>query len=552
MPRRIIPVSGSGPGQNPDTALASLISALASLSSGTGASTRLAFDKKKFAAEEEEKKGIGLAGEKFLDALKELSGGEFESPSKGFVEKGGLPGLIGDITGGVGTETGVSQTIQDPEVTQRKKAIKDTLPEPLDTLDSLGFQGTGDAPLVQTGRSLDRSTGEFVEDQVLDERVVTPPPIDIDTTGFRGPDRLPIEVPLEKDTGAPPVEEVEVATNLVDNPADAPVFSKGIRLPDEQSAQILQVLETLTPRELRLVQDNPALKSMFDKVLGRKSLARQILEKTIEVASDPKAHLQVIEDDVGGVFLFDFFTKKVVKVDGEEMGKTAVAFGKGMPTSYKEYLLSNYTMDQIAGDTPSDPEVGSKKDFERYGKFLINKDPERANVLATLLKDFESSQAIKEMRKTSLTVRNIFSAGSLDFKVASDEALRTMFLKLLDPPSVVRESEFDRLDVLRNLVGRARAFIERLTSEEGASLTPKDRKAIKLFARHVMINRFLSVSDFAKKYRIAAKEAGVNPDAVVTKKLMRNIKAAEEAAETDSLRRKANTARKKLDSLKGR
>lgn len=96
-------------------------------------------------------------------------------------------------------------------------------------------------------------------------------------------------------------------------------------------------------------------------------------------------------------------------------------------------------------------------------------------------------------------------------KVATDQALITMFNKITDPQSVVRESEYARTASDLSLLNRLKGKYDKWVSG-GAGLTDEDRKAIL-----DMSEKFHKVSE--KKYKAREKEyrgyftnIGFNPD----------------------------------------
>ena len=96
-------------------------------------------------------------------------------------------------------------------------------------------------------------------------------------------------------------------------------------------------------------------------------------------------------------------------------------------------------------------------------------------------------------------------------KIATDQALITMFNKITDPQSVVRESEYARTASDLSLLNRLKGKYEKWVSG-GAGLTDEDRKAIL-----DMSEKFYKVSE--KKFKSREKEyrgyftnIGFNPD----------------------------------------
>jgi len=88
-----------------------------------------------------------------------------------------------------------------------------------------------------------------------------------------------------------------------------------------------------------------------------------------------------------------------------------------------------------------------------------------------------AQQAIQEARTGS---------GSMN---AVDQSLITLLNKILDPTSVVRESEYARTPEGMSYLERMRGYLGRIT-KGGAGLSPSEREAL-----YTMINKFYSVSE---------------------------------------------------------
>jgi len=98
--------------------------------------------------------------------------------------------------------------------------------------------------------------------------------------------------------------------------------------------------------------------------------------------------------------------------------------------------------------------------------------------------------------------------------IAVDQALITMYNKMLDPTSVVRESEYARTPENISLLSRAKGYLEKL-KEGGAGVTMEDRAALVKLA-----NEFYKVSeqkyrDTEKYYREVSKQYGIDPKLVI-------------------------------------
>ena len=149
--------------------------------------------------------------------------------------------------------------------------------------------------------------------------------------------------------------------------------------------------------------------------------------------------------------------------------------------------------DRLAANQQFKNERDMRQDFEKL--------PEVKNYNETNIKAGQMAQAIEESKTT-----NNF--------VAVDQALITMFNKMTDPQSVVRESEYARtsndIATVNMIKGKAQKVLT-----GGAGLTSAERDALK-----TMSDRFLAASkerydSVAEEYRGLAKTYGYEPNNVV-------------------------------------
>lgn len=109
------------------------------------------------------------------------------------------------------------------------------------------------------------------------------------------------------------------------------------------------------------------------------------------------------------------------------------------------------------------------------------------NQQAALRREFNSDPIVKEYKDVITKVRVAEEAYQDALRnpgnvAAADQALITMFNKLTDPNSVVRESEYARTPENVALVNRAKGFVEKIQSG-GSGITMADRGAIVRMAK---------------------------------------------------------------------
>ena len=137
-----------------------------------------------------------------------------------------------------------------------------------------------------------------------------------------------------------------------------------------------------------------------------------------------------------------------------------------------------------------------------------------------LRKEFIDRPEVKEF----VTVKNSVTSmeallqgalkGDLNNRVALDQGLITMYNKLTDPNSVVRESEYARTPENLPLVNRIEGAITKI-GQGGAGLTNDDRKALILGAKIIGNERGKTFSTRREEYVSLAEKYGIDPEIIV-------------------------------------
>ena len=112
-------------------------------------------------------------------------------------------------------------------------------------------------------------------------------------------------------------------------------------------------------------------------------------------------------------------------------------------------------------------------------------------------------------------------SGDIKNKVALDQALISLFNKLTDPTSVVRESEYARTPENIPTVNRIIGALQKL-SRGGAGLTDEDRKALVTGAKIIGNERGKIYNQTRQEYEDMSNEYGLD-----TKLTMRGMKPHE-------------------------
>lgn len=184
--------------------------------------------------------------------------------------------------------------------------------------------------------------------------------------------------------------------------------------------------------------------------------------------------------------------------------------GKGFQA--KEYLdpqgrsrIGNY-------DPASGRLIQSEQDPMASGR-------ERGTISLDLMERFINRPEVKEFVTINTQVRSMDAmlnsalAGGQDNKLALDQALITMYNKLTDPNSVVRESEYARTPENLPWVNRISGAITKV-QKGGAGLTDEDRKALVLGAKIIANERGHVFSERRSLYNTLAQKLDADPDIV--------------------------------------
>ena len=129
--------------------------------------------------------------------------------------------------------------------------------------------------------------------------------------------------------------------------------------------------------------------------------------------------------------------------------------------------------------------------------------------------EFLNRDEVKEYVKTKTSVdsmdrllKNAKGKGGLGNRVALDQALITMFNKLTDPASVVRESEYARTSQNLPLVNRFFGAIQKV-GKGGAGLTDSDREALVWGAKVIMNERGQTFNRTLQEYTDLSGQYGM-------------------------------------------
>lgn len=198
--------------------------------------------------------------------------------------------------------------------------------------------------------------------------------------------------------------------------------------------------------------------------------------------------------------------------------------------------------------------LNNLKDADVNAARVKREAAERGVDLTTnLRKEYNGHQVVKEFvdtgRKMDIMENAWITAQELELLpegderknfLAIDQALITMFNKLTDPSSVVRESEYARTASDTALLNRAKGAALKIL-RGGAGITLEDRRAIITMSRkffEVSNSKFKTTTDFYKDIAVAS---GLQPNQIIEREF--EIETLE--AERKALERKKEEAARK-------
>jgi len=145
-------------------------------------------------------------------------------------------------------------------------------------------------------------------------------------------------------------------------------------------------------------------------------------------------------------------------------------------------------------------------------------EKQKLDTQTTLRKEFNARPEIKEYNqvqpKFASLEKTLIESQTTGNKVASDQAMITLFNKITDPTSVVRESEYARTPANLALINRLKGKVEKVMTG-GAGLTDQDRQAIISMVRQFKAGYQELFNRTAQEYSDYAKGYGIDPTMVI-------------------------------------
>ena len=166
--------------------------------------------------------------------------------------------------------------------------------------------------------------------------------------------------------------------------------------------------------------------------------------------------------------------------------------------------------------------IGRKADTardEREDRLASFESRRQAGQLRGELNQNQYIKRFREMNSAATGIdsilRDTISRPDLKSKNVGDQALITLYNKILDPLSVVRESEYARTPEGQALMNRIQGFVEKVQSG-GSGLTDQDRIEISRAAKVLINNGGQLYNDQLNQYRDLVSSYGIeNPEMVL-------------------------------------
>ena len=205
-------------------------------------------------------------------------------------------------------------------------------------------------------------------------------------------------------------------------------------------------------------------------------------------------------------------------------GDTGLAAGAGMAQGFSGQYNKEQELQKTLASKPYQPITREEQiAFEKEKMGIKSESPaEKAKkkrydfVDSTKIRDeFINRPEVKEYITINTQVSSMDSllrkakAGNLQNKVALDQALITMYNKLTDPNSVVRESEYARTAGNLPLANQFTGALQKL-EKGGAGLTDSDREALVWGAKVIADERGKTYNTTLNQYKGLGKEYDID------------------------------------------
>lgn len=161
----------------------------------------------------------------------------------------------------------------------------------------------------------------------------------------------------------------------------------------------------------------------------------------------------------------------------------------------------------------------SPEDIQKKEQAKYDGTKETSSRAFDLRKEFQATDTVRDFQviKNQVSGMDALMNNLKDEKsrLALDQGLITLFNKITDPTSVVRESEYERTPQNLSLINRFSGAIEKL-EKGGAGLTNEDRQSLVFGAKTIAKARGDIYNKVLDNYSNLATEFGVKPELVTS------------------------------------
>jgi len=248
---------------------------------------------------------------------------------------------------------------------------------------------------------------------------------------------------------------------------------------------------------------NPLIKGMLSTIDNVKATPEGSFATTIPT--------ELKEDNVYGVpagtytIKSNLNTAQVVEVEPVDRGKATfkIAFNK----KSKQWEYADVTKGEkgFTGLQAEDPSKKGQKQLtalDLLEKFEKLPDVKAARVIET------------SVNKVNTLWENFLTNPAPETKNFLDQSLITIFNKLNDPTSVVRESEYARTPEGASLFKKWVGKYKKATTEGGAGLTDPDRQELVNISNQISDGQRESLKKRSDQFKTLGKEAGISDEGV--------------------------------------
>lgn len=195
--------------------------------------------------------------------------------------------------------------------------------------------------------------------------------------------------------------------------------------------------------------------------------------------------------------------------------------------------LNNYRMAQLEKDVrQNELENYYKRQQLAQGWEKIKNDKENAGTLnfnnkANLRKEFTSIPAIKNANEIKRQLDNVtstynsYKSGKIRAN-AADQVMVTTLNKILDPTSVVRESEFARTAAGQSLLAKTQGYADKMV-RGGGGLTNAEREDLYNTMLQMYDAQQKEAQEYVKSYTELAKMYNINPAEIMPRQYLGGI-----------------------------